>query len=141
MSNLKEMQKLWTLVESAEQGKAVIKESANNEFENYSKLLDMLKEFHEETTDKLRSIDRMLRSTPYYGAAKAYWIGHILSALGNPDYPTYSTTLERTINQIKEDMHDMSDEPIDEGTIHCPSCLGEAGHTDCPSCFGTGYYA
>jgi hypothetical protein len=129
MSNLNEMKKLWQVVESADLNQEVVKEEIQNPLltngMTYDQLAEELAEFRETTKAKIKKFEKLLRPTHYYGAAKAYWMGHILSALGDPDYYTHTTTVEKTINQIEDDIqHDGSEFDEDgydrEGILHKP---------------------
>lgn len=100
------MKKLWQAVEAADLNQEIIKESAPAPLPNgltYEELIEELDEFRNETRKKVRQFERLLRATPYYNAAKSYWMGHILSALGDPDYYTHATTVEKTMKSIEED--------------------------------------
>lgn len=48
-------------------------------------------------------------------AASRYWYGHIMSALGNDEYPTHATTMQNTIDNLKKSI-DSTTSPCDDVT-------------------------
>ena len=79
----------------------------NTKYEAFQRLNDIF----EEMNALISEVESLTRSEfPYeYENARAYWIGHIKSALGNHNYPTYSTTFESALRFIDEEMNEMEE--------------------------------
>lgn len=60
-------------------------------------LRDQMLMLVEEATQLLRHTDVPELT---YERARQYWIGHIKSALGDDNYPTYSPTMQSTIDEL-----------------------------------------
>jgi len=74
--------------------------------------LERLKEVQDEMFALLNEAKRIVRHNfpRQRAAAEAYWVGHIASALGSDDYPTYSTTLGSTIADVEEELTEEYDD-------------------------------
>lgn len=52
----------------------------------------------------VKDAERIIRPTVAYRSAAVYWIGHILSALDDDEYPSGSaTTMQQTIDALDPD--------------------------------------
>lgn len=136
VKNLDQMKKFWAVVETADQGEPIIKESNEMEIQQVKSVIYALEEFRESVKEQLRDLDRSLAKLRSIGgcstiaaAAHAYWYGHIKSALGDPDYHTHATTVERTVEQLKDELHSMSGEPDEDGYLPDGSHINDLKHT------------
>lgn len=134
--SLKQMKELWQVLEAADLDQKIIKEDIGDlpnglSREQGEELLEELQEFRSTSLSELARIERLIRKTPYYDSAKAYWLGHIKSALGDPDLHTHATTVERTINMLKDDL-DSVDEELED---HVNNTLANHDSSDLNSAF------
>jgi hypothetical protein len=69
--------------------------------------LRRLEEIRDDIAELVREAARMIRHTDEWRSAEVYWYGHILSALGDDDYPEGSaTTMKETIQALDRDYED-----------------------------------
>lgn len=69
--------------------------------------LDRLRDIQDEIKLLVQEVARIVRPTVENARAHAYWIGHILSALDDDEYPSGSaTTMQETIDALDPDQDD-----------------------------------
>ena len=95
MSNIR---KLLESLEQISEQQPLSREDAANTLEELAQEIDSMVE---EAYQIVRRIDNHLAS-----GAKSYWYGHIKSAVGSDDYPTYATTMQTTINDLRGEDED-----------------------------------
>lgn len=83
--------------------------------------LDRLKEIRSEMMDLLFEAKNIVRQSDrvIYERAKAYWLGHIDTALGDGDYiDTYDYTMQKSIEEL-EALGDDYEEEEEESEEEC----------------------
>ena len=73
----------------------------SREPDHFDDIAEELDEIRDEVKDLMRKARSLLRGTSEYGAADAYWLAHIETALGGGRYRTYSTTMRDSINGLR----------------------------------------
>lgn len=73
-------------------------------------LLSQLEDLRYEIVEAIQNADKLLRGNRHYNSASGYWIAHIKSALGDMGYSTHATTMQDTIDSIREETEDEADE-------------------------------
>ena len=85
--------------------------ASNDELEQ---MVDLLTEYHEKLTHLMGEVKDIVQHLPheFRGSAEAYWLPHILIALGGEhDYMTTRTeaTMARTIEAMKDEVEAVDD--------------------------------
>jgi hypothetical protein len=115
---LEGMKDLYSKLEDIEtQDVPVIDEAGNDRTSKLENLEAQLNEIREHMLEEIKRADKLLKSTVYYNKAKAYWIAHIMSALGSHEYYTHATTFEKTLSAISDDI-DMKDPELPNYFVH-----------------------
>ena len=77
--------------------------------------LERLIEIREEMQELIQEASGLMRADfrNEFRSADSYWIPHIKSALGCDNYPTYSPTMESTLNSLEEETYEEDEDYID----------------------------
>lgn len=82
------------------------RDEQGNKFIEIDTLIEDLKNFRQETLEKLNIISRQLDDYPsIQSRADAYWIAHVKAALSDDNYPNrFQTTLSSTVGELLDEI-------------------------------------
>ena len=69
-----------------------------------SDLEECKRNIEDSTRNALRILKDVKDLVDEYDRARYYWYGHIISATGDGDYPTHSTTIQSSINSMRKEI-------------------------------------